>query len=161
KVARTFVEGSKKMVYAALLIGLASCISIILTDGQIIHTIIHAITLSLTTLPKALAAVCMFLVNLVFNFFVSSASGQAAIVMPIMVPMADILNISRQVAVLAFQYGDGFSNSIIPTSGVLMAALGVAKVPFDKWVKFMWPLFLAWTIIGCIAIAIAVAINLQ
>ncbi|MBQ1483953.1 MAG: YfcC family protein [Eubacterium sp.] len=161
KVARTFVEGSKKMVYAALLIGLASCISIILTDGQIIHTIIHAITLSLTTLPKALAAVCMFLVNLVFNFFVSSASGQAAIVMPIMVPMADLLEIPRQVAVLAYQYGDGFSNSIIPTSGVLMAALGVAKVPFDKWVKFMWPLFLAWTIIGCIAIAIAVAINLQ
>ncbi len=161
QVARTFVEGSKKMVYAALLIGLASCISIILTDGQIIHTIIHAITIPLAAMPKALAAVFMFLVNLVFNFFVSSASGQAAIVMPIMVPMADILGISRQVAVLAFQYGDGFSNSIIPTSGVLMAALGVAKVPFDKWVKFMWPLFLVWTVIGCIAVATGVAINLQ
>ena len=115
----------------------------------------------LVLLPKTLAAVFMFLVNLVFNFFVSSASGQAAIVMPLMVPMADILEIPRQVAVLAYQYGDGFSNCIIPTSGVLMAALGVARVPFEKWLKFMMPLFLIWTLVGCFAVATGVLINLQ
>ena len=161
QVAKTFVEGNKKMVYGAVLIGLASAISIVITEAQIIHTIIYYITIPLVTLPKALAAVFMFLVNLVFNFFVSSASGQAAIVMPIMVPMADILDIPRQVVVLAYQYGDGFSNCIIPTSGVLMAALGVAKVPFDKWLKFMLPLFLIWVGIGCVAVATGVLIGLQ
>lgn len=161
KVAKAFVDGLKKMVYAGFLIGLASAISIILTQGEIIHTIIYYITMPLVLLPKALAAVFMFLVNLVFNFFVSSASGQAAIVMPIMVPMADILEIPRQVAVLAYQYGDGFSNCVIPTSGVLMAALGVAKVPFEKWLKFMLPLFLIWTLVGCISVATGVIINLQ
>ena len=161
QVAKTFVEGNKKMVYGAVLIGLASAISIVITEAQIIHTIIYYITIPLVTLPKALAAVFMFLVNLVFNFFVSSESGQAAIVMPIMVPMADILDIPRQVAVLAYQYGDGFSNCIIPTSGVLMAALGVAKVPFDKWLKFMLPLFSIWVGIGCVAVATGVLIGLQ
>lgn len=161
QVAKTFVEGNKKMVYGAVLIGLASAISVVITEAQIIHTIIYYITIPLVALPKALAAVFMFLVNLVFNFFVSSASGQAAIVMPIMVPMADILDIPRQVAVLAYQYGDGFSNCIIPTSGVLMAALGVAKVPFDKWLKFMLPLFAIWVAIGCIAVATGVLIGLQ
>ncbi len=161
QVAKTFIEGAKKMVYAGLLIGFASCISILLSQAQIIHTIIYAVTIPLVMLPKALAAVFMFIVNLIFNFFVSSASGQAAIVMPIMTPMADILGISRQVAVLAYQYGDGFSNCVIPTSGVLMAALGVAKVPFDKWLKFMFPLFLIWTVIGCIAVAVATMIGLQ
>ena len=161
QVAKTFVEGNKKMVYGAVLIGLASAISVVITEAQIIHTIIYYITIPLVALPKALAAVFMFLVNLVFNFFVSSASGQAAIVMPIMVPMADILDIPRQVAVLAYQYGDGFSNCIIPTSGVLMAALGVAKVPFDKWLKFMLPLFAIWVVIGCVAVATGVIIGLQ
>jgi len=161
QVAKTFVEGNKKMVYGAVLIGLASAISVVITEAQIIHTIIYYITIPLVALPKALAAVFMFIVNLIFNFFVSSASGQAAIVMPIMVPMADILDIPRQVAVLAYQYGDGFSNCIIPTSGVLMAALGVAKVPFDKWLKFMLPLFAIWVVIGCVAVATGVIIGLQ
>ena len=160
-IAKNFISGVKKMVYAGFLIGLASAISVIITDGQIIHTIIYYISMPLVLLPKTLAAVFMFLVNLVFNFFVSSASGQAAIVMPLMVPMADILEIPRQVAVLAYQYGDGFSNCIIPTSGVLMAALGVARVPFEKWLKFMMPLFLIWTLVGCFAVATGVLINLQ
>lgn len=161
QIAKSFINGVKKMVYAGFLIGLASAISVIITQGQIIHTIIYYISMPLVLLPKTIAAVFMFLVNLVFNFFVSSASGQAAIVMPLMVPMSDILDIPRQVAVLAFQYGDGFSNCIIPTSGVLMAALGVARVPFEKWLKFMLPLFFVWTLIGCIAVATGVIIDLQ
>lgn len=161
QIAKSFINGVKKMVYAGFLIGLASAISVIITQGQIIHTIIYYVSMPLVLLPKTIAAVFMFIVNLIFNFFVSSASGQAAIVMPLMVPMSDILEIPRQVAVLAFQYGDGFSNCIIPTSGVLMAALGVARVPFEKWLKFMLPLFLIWVIIGCIAVATGVIIDLQ
>lgn len=101
----------------------------------------------------------MFLINLVFNFFVPSGSGQAAIVMPLMAPLADIIGISRQISVLAYQWGDGFSNTIIPTSGVLMAVLAVAKVPYEKWLKFMFPLFIWWTVIGTVAISIATVIG--
>ena len=73
--------------------------------------------------------------------------------------MADVIGISRQIAVSAYQYGDGFSNTIIPTSGVLMAVLGVAKIPFDRWIKFMMPLFGIWVLIGTVAIALGVAIG--
>lgn len=159
EISKSFMKGCREMAYGAILIGFASAISVLLTNGQIIHTIIYAASLPLQVLPKTLAAVMMFLINLVFNFFVSSASGQAAIVMPIMTPLADVVGITRQVAVLAYQYGDGLSNTIIPTSGVLMAALGVAGVPFSKWLKFQIPLFCMWTVICAVAIVIAVMIG--
>ncbi len=159
EISRAFMKGCREMAYGAILIGFASAISVLLTDGHIIHTLIYAASLPLKALPTSIAAVFMFYINLVFNFFVSSASGQAAIVMPIMTPLADVIGVTRQVAVLAFQYGDGLSNTIIPTSGVLMAALGVAGVPFSKWLKFQVPLFLIWTLICTIAIVIAVMIG--
>lgn len=159
EISKHFIQGCKDMVYGAILVGFASAISVVLTDGHIIHTLIHAASLPLKAMPTTLAAVCMFFINLVFNFFVSSATGQAAIVMPIMSPLADIVGVTRQVAVLAYQYGDGLSNTIIPTSGVLMAALGVAGVPFTKWLKFQMPLFLIWTAICTAAIIVAVMIG--
>ncbi len=159
EISRAFMKGCREMAYGAILIGFASAISVLLTDGHIIHTIIYAASLPLKALPTSIAAVFMFYINLIFNFFVSSASGQAAIVMPIMTPLADVVGVTRQVAVLAYQYGDGLSNTIIPTSGVLMAALGVAGVPFSKWLKFQVPLFLIWTLICTIAIVIAVMIG--
>jgi uncharacterized ion transporter superfamily protein YfcC len=75
------------------------------------------------------------------NFFIPSGSGQAAVSMPLMAPLSDILGVSRQVAVFAFTCGDGFSNMVIPTSGILMAMLGLARVPYGRWLRFMWPLF--------------------
>jgi uncharacterized ion transporter superfamily protein YfcC len=159
KVAESFIAGCKNIVFGTMIIGFASAISLILSDGKIIHTIIYGLSLPLIGLPSMVSANAMFLVNLVFNFFVSSGSGQAAIVMPLMAPMADIVGITRQVAVCAYQWGDGFSNTIIPTSGVLMAVLAVAKVPFEKWLKFMIPLFLMWVAVGMVAISIAVAIG--
>ena len=159
EISRAFMKGCREMAYGAILIGFASAISVLLTDGNIIHTIIYAASLPLKVLPQALAAVAMFYINLVFNFFVSSASGQAASVMPIMTPLADVIGVTRQVAVLAYQYGDGLANTIIPTSGVLMAALGVAGVPFSKWLKFQVPLFLIWTAICTVAIIVAVMIG--
>jgi uncharacterized ion transporter superfamily protein YfcC len=158
-VAASFVKGCKNITFGTLIIGFATAISYILTDGKVIHTIIYGLSLPLVALPTVLSAVFMFLINLVFNFFVPSGSGQAAIVMPLMAPLADIIGITRQVSVLAYQWGDGISNTIIPTSGVLMAVLAVAKVPYEKWLKFMIPLFLWWTAIATVAISVAVVIG--
>jgi uncharacterized ion transporter superfamily protein YfcC len=159
QIAQSFMRGVKEMVYGAVLIGFASGISVVLTDGQIIHTLIYYASLPLKVLPTTLSAVVMFYINSVFNFFVTSASGQAAIVMPIMAPLADVVGVTRQVSILAYQYGDGLSNTVVPTSGVLMAALGIAGVPLQKWLKFQIPLFLIWTLICTIAIIVAVMIG--
>ncbi len=158
-MAKSFIKGSQRMVYGALVIGFAKCITIILTDGNVIHSIIHYLTIPLTQIAPVFSALGMFVANLIFNFVVPSGSGQAMIVMPLMAPMADVVGVSRQVAVSAYQYGDGFSNIIIPTSGVLMAILGLAKVPYEKWLKFVMPLFLMWTGIGAISIIIGVLIG--
>jgi len=160
EISKSFVNGCKSMTFGAIIVGVASAISVVITDGQIIHTIIYGLSKPLAALPSTLAAVCMFLVNLVFNFFVPSGSGQAAIVMPLMAPMADVLGLTRQVAVCAYQWGDGMSNIIIPTAGTVMACLGIAKVPFEKWVKFLAPLFGIWTLIGCLGMVAAVVIGL-
>ncbi|MEI6857804.1 hypothetical protein [Psychrilyobacter sp.] len=158
-MSKSFIKGAQSMVYGALIIGFARAITIVLTDGNVIHTIIHYITIPLMYLPSTISAVGMFFANLLFNFIVPSGSGQAMIVMPLMTPMAEVVNVSKQIAVSAYQYGDGFSNIIIPTSGVLMAVLGVAKIPYEKWLKFVTPIFLIWVIIGSISIVVGVAIN--
>lgn len=102
----------------------------------------------------------MFLFQLVLNFFIPSGSGQAATTMPIMTPLSDLVGISRQTAVLAFHLGDGISNSIIPTGGSLLASLSVAKIDFEKWVKFVWPIILVWVLLACVFVAIAASIHL-
>jgi uncharacterized ion transporter superfamily protein YfcC len=89
-----------------------------------------------------------------FNIIVPSGSGQAAITMPVMTPLADILGISRQTAVLAYQFGDGLLNLIIPTSGVTMGILGMAKIPYNVWVKWMWPLIAVTTVVSMILLAL-------
>ncbi len=158
-MAVSFIEGCKSMVFGALVIGFAKAITIVLTDGKIIHSIIYYMSLPLKELPAMISAVFMFLMNLVFNFFVPSGSGQAMIVMPLMAPLSDVVHVTRQVAVSAYLYGDGFSNTIIPTSGVLMGALGVAKIPWQKWLKFQLPLFGLWVLIGTLAIIIGTLVG--
>lgn len=159
QIARSFVQGIRDVAYGTILIGVSGTLAVIMREGQIIHTIIYGLSKVMGLFPGALSAISMFFVNLGFNFFVTSGPAQAAIVMPIMAPLADVLGITRQVAVLAFQYGDGFSNTIVPTSGVLMGCLGIAGIPFVKWLKFMMPLFLMWVLVGVIAISIAVQIG--
>jgi uncharacterized ion transporter superfamily protein YfcC len=158
-ISRSFIKGCRGMVYAGFAIGLANAITIVLTNGKIIHTIIRALSMPVANFPAAISAPLLMIVNTIFNFFVPSNSGQAAIVMPLMAPMADILGFSRQVAVLAYQYGAGFGDIIIPTSGVLMASLGSANVPFQKWIKYILPLFFTWVAIGILAIVIGVMIG--
>ncbi len=158
-MAKSFLKGAQSMVYGALIIGVAKSITIVLTEGHVIHSIIYYMTIPLTKVGPVIAALGMFFANLLFNVVVPSGSGQAMIVMPLMSPMADIVGVSRQIAVSAYQYGDGFSNIIIPTSGVLMAILGLAKIPYEKWVKFIAPLFGMWVAIGSISIVIGVLIG--
>ena len=159
-IALTFLEGCKNLVYGALIIGLARAVLVIMENGQILDTLVSALSQPLSALPPIATALGMFIMNSIFNFFVPSGSGQAAIMMPIQTPLADMIGITRQVSVLAFQFGDGFSNSLYPTSGPLMASLAVAGVSWIKWAKWFLPLFLIWTGIAFVLLTIAVLINL-
>lgn len=138
-MARDFIAGAKDIAMGALIVGIARGILVVMTEGQILDTIVYALATVISGLPKAVAAEGMLLVQCVINFFIPSGSGQASTTMPIMTPLADIIGISRQTAVLAFQFGDGFTNAIIPTHGTLCASLGVAGIPFNKWFKFALP----------------------
>jgi Predicted membrane protein len=143
-----------------MVVGISRGILIVMQSGNIVDTIVHWLASAVGFLPGGLAAVGMFLVQTCINLFIPSGSGQAATTMPIMTPLADMLEITRQTAVMAFHYGDGFTNQIIPTSGALMAVLAVAKVPYEKWVKFIWPVMVMWTIVGSIMCFISATIKL-
>jgi uncharacterized ion transporter superfamily protein YfcC len=130
------------MLTAALVIAMAKGLIVIAEDGKIIDTLLHTIAGLSEGLPKPVTVEIMFVFQTLLNFFVPSGSGQAALTMPIMAPLSDLLGISRQTAVLAFQFGDGLSNLIIPTSGVTMGVLAIAKIPYNVWVKWFLPLFL-------------------
>jgi uncharacterized ion transporter superfamily protein YfcC len=155
QLADSFVKGAKGLVFGALVVGVARGILVVLQDGQIIDTLIYALSSLIKTLPSSVTAVGMFITQIVINFFIPSGSGQAAATMPIMVPLSDIVGVTRQTAVLAYQFGDGFTNSIIPTSSVLMAYLSIANIPYNKWVRFVYPLILIWVIAGCTFIIFA------
>ncbi|WP_245208166.1 YfcC family protein [Sediminibacillus dalangtanensis] len=158
-IAVTFLQGTQKLVYGALVVGLARAVIVVLEDGQVLDTIVHALSVPLESLPSVLAAIGMFISSAFLNFLVNSGSGQAMISMPMLAPLADMVGVTRQVAVQAFQFGDGLTNSIFPTSGILMASLAVANVPWTKWLKFIFPLFIAWVVIAIIMLTIGVMIN--
>jgi uncharacterized ion transporter superfamily protein YfcC len=151
----------EEMVVAALVVGFAYGIQIVLKDGKILDTVIYAAASVLGSVPRYVSVVGMLLFQTLFNFIVPSGSGQAAVTMPLMAPLSDLLGISRQTAVLAYQFGDGLSNTIIPTSGVLMAMLTLAKVPYGKWLRFVLPLVLKLLALAAIFLIIAVAIDYQ
>lgn len=159
EIGEEFVNGAKDLVYGALVIGLATSIMVVLKEGKIMDTIIYSMANVVKDLPPTLSGIGMFFVQSFINLIVPSGSGQAAVSMPIMAPMADVVGINRQSAVLAFQFGDGFSNVISPTSGYFMAALAIGGIKWDKWVKWMWPLFLIWTVLGASFVAISVLIG--
>ncbi|MFR8015391.1 MAG: YfcC family protein [Clostridiaceae bacterium] len=150
KIAATFGNGAKGIVVGALIVGIARGVELALSDAMILDTIVHAIASIVNILPQSLKAVGMFLAQSLVNCVITSGTGQAAVTMPLMVPVADLIGITRQTAVLAFQLGDGFSNSVLPTSSALMGYLVVSKIPYVKWLKFMMPLFLIWTFFGCL-----------
>lgn len=155
QIATIFVDSAKNVFVGAMCIGLARAIQIILTNGNIIDTIVYYASNALNILPPSIAAVGMFVFQTIINFFINSGSGQAAVTMPIMVPLADTLNITRQTAVLAFQLGDGLSNLVFPTSGSLFAYLACSKVDYGTFLKFAIPLFLKISTVGIIFVLVA------
>ncbi len=149
-VVAAFLEGARDMMTAAFVIGLTRGMLIIATEGKIIDTILASIAGTMDQFPKFVSVQMMFVFQGFLNFFVPSGSGQAALTMPLMSPLADLIGITRQTAVLAFQLGDGLFTNIFPTSGVTMGILAIGKIPYDKWVRFMWPLSLIFLILGCL-----------
>lgn len=158
KIAGEFVVGAKSIAFGALVVGVARGILIVMTDGLIIDSIVYSLANAIQILPKSLSVIGMYLVQVVINFFIPSGSGQAAATMPIMVPLSDLLGVTRQTAVMAFQFGDGFTNSIIPTSAALMGYLSMGNIPYEKWFKFIWPLMLIWIGTGMMFLVVANAI---
>lgn len=159
RISREFVDGARGIVFGALVVGIARGILVVMQDGFIIDAIINGLASSIQNLPQSISVLGMYVVQVIINFFIPSGSGQAAATMPIMVPLSDVLGINRQISVMAYQFGDGFTNSIIPTSASLMGVLSVAKISYEKWVKFLWPLMLIWLGIGAIFLIIANIIN--
>jgi uncharacterized ion transporter superfamily protein YfcC len=154
------VRGMEEMTVAALVVGFARGITVVLEEGQILDTLIFSAAAVLQYVPRYVAAEGMLVFQAILNFFIPSGSGQAAVTMPLMAPLADVLRLTRQTAVFAFTCGDGFSNTVIPTSGILMASLGLAHVPYDRWLRFMTPLLLQLLVLAAAFMAIAVAIEL-
>ena len=140
EIAKAFTDGAKDMIGAAILIGFARSIMIIANNANIIDTILFSLSKLISQLPSLVASYIMLPIQMIINFFVNSGSGQAALTMPILAPLGDLVGISRQLTVLIYQLGDGFSNAMFPTSGVLIACLGVAGVPYGKWLKWIIPL---------------------
>jgi len=159
KIAEEFTKGAKKLVYGALMIGMANGISLILADGKILDTTVQYLGGLLVVLPSHAQAAGMFLMQLLINGLITSGSGQAAATMPIMLPVADIIGMTKQTAVLAFNFGDGLSNYILPTSSALMGFIAMVGISYSNWMKFMWKLFLIWTVVGAVLVIVANSIN--
>lgn len=142
EVAAKFCEGASELATTALLVGFARTIEVVLSDAQVIDTIVHGIAGVLEGAGSYVAAAGMLAVQTVCNLFIPSGSGQAYVTMPIMAPLADLTGVTRQTAVLAFQMGDGFTNTIVPTNAVLMGMLAMGRIPYGRWLRFMVPLLL-------------------
>ncbi|MEM0915886.1 MAG: TIGR00366 family protein [Planctomycetota bacterium] len=152
-----FVAGARMMAEPALIIALSAGVVYVLAEGRVLDTLLHAVAQPLDAAGPSTAAVGMMGMQAVINFFVPSGSGQAAMTMPITAPLCDIIGLDRQVGVLAYQFGDGFGNMIIPTSAVLMGVLGVARVDWSVWLKWVFPLILLLHVLGAV---ILVAVTL-
>lgn len=160
-ITRLFLEGVKDITGAALVVGLAGGIIIILNNGQIIDTLLHNVSGAMADMGKVATVGSMYLMQTAINVFIPSGSAKAALTMPIMSQFSDLIGLSRQATVMAFQFGDGFTNMITPTSGVLIGALGVAKIPFNKWVKWVTPLMIILVILGFLLLIPTVTMQLN
>lgn len=159
RIASEFVKGASAITYGALIIGLARSIVVVLDHGNVIDSIVYGLSMLVGELPASVQVLGMYVFQNIMNVFITSGSGMAATTMPIMVPLSDLLGITRQTTVLAFQLGDGFSNMILPTSSALMGSLAVSGIPYQKWVRFFWPLLAIWFVLGAVFVVIAQAIG--
>lgn len=161
EITKHFLDGAKDIMSAALVVGLAGGIIIILEDGKIIDTILHSMADGMKGFGKIVSVEIMYVIQTIINVVIPSGSAKAAITMPIMAPFSDYINISRQATVVAFQFGDGFTNMITPTSGVLIGVLGVAKIPYDKWLKWITPFMIILILLGALLLIPTVTMDLN
>ncbi|TYP51597.1 YfcC family protein [Thermosediminibacter litoriperuensis] len=159
KTADEFIMGGKNIFPAAMAVGLARSIQVLMDNAQISDTIVHYLSIPLAHLPTIFTAIGMFIVQSILNFFIPSGSGLAMVTMPIMVSLSDVLHLNRQIAILAFQYGDGLSNLCFPTTAVTMAFLSIAKIPFNKWLRYIMPYLLITWGFAAVSLIVAVLIN--
>lgn len=155
KMADNFIKGCEDLTSGAIIVGFAYAVLIILEDSNTIDTILNFSASMVDNLPNSLTAIGMYVTQSFLNFLVPSGSGQAALTMPIMAPLGDLVGVSRQTTVLAFQLGDGISNIVTPTSGAFMAALAIARISWVKWMKWFLPLMVIHYALGAIFVTIA------
>ncbi len=160
-IAKLFIEGAKDIMSAALVVGLAGGIIVVLQQGQIIDTILYSLSSSMKEFGQLGSVSVMYGIQTLINVVIPSGSAKAALTMPIMAPFSDLIGLSRQATVVAFQFGDGFTNMITPTSGVLIGVLGVAKIPYDKWVKWIAPFMIVLMILGWLLLIPTVTMKLN
>ena len=156
-----FADGFRSMTLAALLVGFARAIYVVLNEGQIVDTIVHGLFTPIAELPTALAALGMMVVQAVIHVPVPSTSSQAVLTLPLLVPLSDLIGLSRQVTVLAYQYGAGLCEIITPTNGALMAMLAAAGVRYEDWLRFVIPLYAGLMVLAALALALGVAVGLS
>ena len=161
KITKLFLEGVKDILSAAMVVGLAGGIIVILEDGRVIDSILHGLSSSMDGLGKIATVSIMYFIQTVINVVIPSGSAKAALTMPIMAPFSDLVHLSRQATVMAFQFGDGFTNMITPTSGVLIGVLGVAKIPYEKWVKWITPFMIILILLGLVLLIPTVTMELN
>ncbi|RSL32425.1 YfcC family protein [Salibacterium salarium] len=159
QICEGFNQGFRDVLVGAIIVGVARAVAVVMEEGQIMDTIVNGLGQTVGEIPALFSATGMFVVQLLFNFLVPSGSGQALVTMPIMAPLSDIIGVTRQTSVLAYQLGDGLGNILFPTSGYFMATLALAGVPWHKWVRFYFPLFLIWIAIAFVFLIIAQAIQ--
>lgn len=161
KIVKLFIEGTSDILSAAFVVGLAGGIIIVLQNGKIIDTMLYSIADSMNNVGKFGSVSIMYGIQNLINIVIPSGSAKAALTMPIMAPFSDLIGVSRQATIMAFQFGDGFTNMITPTSGVLIGVLGVAKIPYEKWVKWITPLMIVLIILGLLLLIPTVTMDLN
>ncbi|MBD1379363.1 YfcC family protein [Metabacillus arenae] len=158
-ICEGFNEGFREVLVGAIIIGIARAVAVVMEDGQVMDTVVHSLGAFVGEFPAVFSAIGMFIVQMLFNFLIPSGSGQALVTMPIMAPLSDLIGVTRQTAVLAYQFGDGLGNILFPTSGYFMATLALAGVSWQKWARFYLPLFLIWFSLAVVFLLIAQTIQ--
>ncbi|MDR1731546.1 MAG: TIGR00366 family protein [Synergistaceae bacterium] len=156
KITDTMVQGATVVTGGAIIVGVARAIQVVMEQGRIADSIVYYLSLPLKDVPLIVSGILMTVVHSVINFFIPSGSGQAMATMPIMIPLADIIGMTRQTAVFAFQMGDGIMNLVVPTLGGLLAMLALLRIPFGRWFRVAFPLALKLLVASWIIVVIAV-----
>lgn len=159
-IIQLFLEGAKDILSASIVVGLAGGIIQILQDGHIIDPILHALASLMHEAGRIASIGVMYIIQTLINIIIPSGSAKAALTMPVMAPFSDVIGISRQATVMAFQFGDGFTNMITPTSAVLIGALGIARIPYEVWLKWFVKILVLLVILGFLLLIPAVVMNL-